>query len=54
VVETIIDVARTEDISIIAIASHGRSGLGQVFYGSVTAGILQKIDRPLLVIRSRD
>jgi nucleotide-binding universal stress UspA family protein len=54
VVETIIEVAKTEDISMIALASHGRSGLGQVFYGSVAAGILQRIDRPLLVVRSRD
>lgn len=54
VVETIIDVARAEDASLIALASHGRSGLGQVFYGSVAAGILQRVDRPLLVVRSRD
>jgi len=54
VVETIIDVAREVDADLIAYASHGRSGLGQVFYGSVAAGILHRIDRPMLVIRSRD
>jgi nucleotide-binding universal stress UspA family protein len=54
VVETIISVAQRENADVIAIASHGRSGLSRVFYGSVTAGILQKIDRPLLVIRTRN
>lgn len=54
VVENIIETAQNLDASIIALASHGRSGLGQVFYGSVTAGILQRVDRPLLVVRSRD
>jgi nucleotide-binding universal stress UspA family protein len=54
VVGTIISVAQRENVDLIAIASHGRSGLSWVFYGSVAAGILQKIDRPLLVIRSRN
>lgn len=54
VVEAIINVARREDADLIAIASHGRSGLSQVFYGSVAAGVLHRIDRPLLLIRSRD
>jgi nucleotide-binding universal stress UspA family protein len=54
VVETIISVAMRENADLIAIASHGRSGLSWVFYGSVAAGVLQKIDRPLLVIRSRN
>ena len=54
VVETIISVAQRENADLIAIASHGRSGLSRVFYGSVTAGVLQKIDRPILVIRTRN
>jgi nucleotide-binding universal stress UspA family protein len=54
VVETIISVAQRENADLIAIASHGRSGLSWVFYGSVAAGVLQKIDRPLLVIRTRN
>jgi nucleotide-binding universal stress UspA family protein len=53
-VETIISVAQRENADLIAIASHGRSGLSRVFYGSVAAGIMQKIDRPMLVIRSRN
>lgn len=54
VVESILEAARRENADIIAMASHGRSGLGRVFYGSVAAGVLQQVDRPLLLIRSRD
>lgn len=53
IVETIIDVAAREGADLIAMASHGRSGLSRVFYGSVAAGVLQRVDRPLLLIRSR-
>lgn len=52
VVSTIINVAEREEVDLIAMASHGRSGLSRVFYGSVAAGVLNRIDRPLLVIRS--
>ena len=53
VVETIIEVATGENADLIALASHGRSGLTRVFYGSVAAGILQRIDRPLLLVRAQ-
>jgi nucleotide-binding universal stress UspA family protein len=53
-VETIISVAQRENAELIAIASHGRSGLSRVFYGSVAAGIMHKIDRPILIIRTRN
>jgi len=52
VVEGIIDIAKSQEADLIAIASHGRSGLSMVFYGSVAAGILHRADRPLLVVRS--
>ena len=54
VVGAIVKSAEREDADLIAMASHGRSGLSQVFYGSVAAGVLHRIDRPLLLIRSRD
>lgn len=53
VVEKIIEVAEQEQVDLIAMASHGRSGLQRVFYGSVAAGLLQMVDRPLLLVRSR-
>jgi nucleotide-binding universal stress UspA family protein len=53
VVRSIISTAEKENIDLIAMASHGRSGLTRTFYGSVSAGVLQKVDRPILMIRSR-
>jgi len=53
-VEAIIAMAKEENAELIALASHGRSGLARVFYGSVAAGILQRADRPLLLIRASD
>lgn len=51
-VRQIMNAAEREDADLIAIASHGRSGLSRVFYGSVAAGVLQRADRPLLLIRA--
>jgi nucleotide-binding universal stress UspA family protein len=53
VVEQIIDCALRENADLVAMCSHGRTGLARAFYGSVTAGVLHLIDRPLLIIRSR-
>jgi nucleotide-binding universal stress UspA family protein len=53
VVRSIIKTAEKDNIDLIAMASHGRSGWTRTFYGSVSAGVLQKIDRPILMIRSR-
>lgn len=54
IVQTILDIAAAEQADLIALASHGRSGLARIFYGSVAAGVLQRIDRPLLLIRAND
>ena len=52
VVSTILEVAEAEEADLIAMASHGRTGLSRAFSGSVASGVLHKIDRPLLLIRS--
>ena len=52
VVATIIDVAEREEVDLIAIASHGRSGLSRALYGSVAAGVLNQVNMPLLLIRA--
>jgi len=54
VVEEIIAAAEREEVDLIAMASHGRTGLPRVFYGSVAAGVLHRVDHPLLLIRSLD
>ena len=53
VVKAIIDAAEQENVELVAMASHGHGGLLRTFYGSVAAGVLQRIDRPLFLIRSR-
>jgi nucleotide-binding universal stress UspA family protein len=53
VVSSILQAAEGTGADLIAMASHGRGGIGRVFYGSVAAGILQNVDRPLLLIRAR-
>lgn len=52
VVQSILHTAEKEEVDLIALASHGRSGLARAFYGSVASGVLNRIDRPLLIIRS--
>ena len=52
VVSTIINVAEREQVDLIAIASHGRSGLSRALYGSVAAGVLNQVNMPLLIIRA--
>ena len=54
VVETIIAIAAQEDVDLIAMASHGRTGLPRMIYGSVADGVLHRTNRPLLLIRSLD
>jgi nucleotide-binding universal stress UspA family protein len=53
VVEALIMAAGQEKVDLIAMASHGRTGAARVFYGSVASGVLHRVDRPLLIVRSR-
>jgi nucleotide-binding universal stress UspA family protein len=54
VAATIINTAEQENADLIAMASHGSSGVEGVYYGSVAAGVLQRVDRPLLIVRAYD
>jgi nucleotide-binding universal stress UspA family protein len=53
IVDAICETAESEKADLIAMASHGRTGAARVFYGSVAAGVLHCIDRPLLIIRAQ-
>lgn len=53
IVPSILQVATQENVDLIALASHGRTGLARVFYGSVAAGILNQSERALLIIRAQ-
>ena len=52
-VNAILETAQARNVSIVAMASQGLNALPRQFYGSTAAGVLQRIDRPLLLIRSR-
>ena len=52
IIDEIINTAEAENADLVAMTSHGRTGLARVFYGSVAAGVLHRIDRPLLLIRA--
>ena len=49
--EAILDTAKGRNCSLIAIASHGRRGLGRLVLGSVTSEVLAHSPVPVLVIR---
>ena len=52
VVKAILNAAAETGADLIAMATHGLSGLARVSYGSVAAGVLQAADIPILLIRS--
>jgi nucleotide-binding universal stress UspA family protein len=52
--ERIVHVAEERNADLIALASHGRTGLSRVFFGSVAAAVLHRSETPLLLVRSRD
>jgi nucleotide-binding universal stress UspA family protein len=48
---TIVQLARDEHADLIAMATHGRSGVARVVLGSTTTGTLQHAGVPLLIVR---
>ena len=52
VVKAILKTAADTRTDLIAMATHGISGLARVSYGSVAAGVLQAAELPILLIRS--
>jgi nucleotide-binding universal stress UspA family protein len=51
VAATIVRVAEEERIDVIAMATHGRSGLQRVVYGSVAEQVLRSSSKPVLLVR---
>lgn len=50
--DQIIDYAEANAIDLIAMSSHGRSGIGRWVFGSVTSKVLRAGDTPVLVVRA--
>jgi len=51
--EAILDYAESQHADLIAIATHGRSGISRWVFGSVTQKVIQAAPVPVLVIRPR-
>ncbi len=49
---SLIEVAENSDVDLVAMATHGRTGMSRMFYGSVAAGMLHRMARPLFLVRS--
>lgn len=49
--EAIVDYAEENNVDLITIATHGRSGVGRWIFGSVTQKVVQGAEAPVLVIR---
>ncbi len=49
--QEILAVEEKEAPSIIAIGSHGRSNIGEIFLGSVSERVIRKSRRPVLVVK---
>jgi len=47
----ILRIAEEEDVSLIVIASHGKSNIAEMFLGSVSEKVIRKSKRPVLVIK---
>lgn len=50
--EKIVETARFEEVDLIVIGTHGRSGLQRFLLGSVAEGVLRGAEVPVLAIRS--
>ncbi len=50
----IVEHAKKENVSLIMVASRGRSKLKEILLGSVSEGIIRNADRPVLLLRRKD
>ena len=47
----ILAAAEAEGVALIAMATHGRGGLGRLLFGSVTAAVVEASPIPVLIVR---
>lgn len=53
VVDTLVDLARSEHADLIVLGSHGRKGLSRLIVGSVAEGVMREAPCPTLVVHAR-
>ena len=49
--DEILAAARTEGVDLIAMSTHGRSGLGRLLFGSVAEQVLRRAEIPVFLLR---
>ena len=49
--DEVVDFANKQQFSMIIMATHGRSGLSRLVYGSVAANIIHGVNRPIFMIK---
>lgn len=52
--ESIVRYAEEQDFHLVALATHGRSGLGRLVFGSVADHVIRNSRRPILLIKPID
>jgi nucleotide-binding universal stress UspA family protein len=52
--EEILAAAREGEVDLVAMATHGRTGLGRLLFGSVAEGVLRQATVPVFMIRQPD
>ena len=52
--DVIVSYAQIESVDLIAMATHGHSGLGRAIFGSVADHVLRESGLPILVIRPQE
>ncbi|MCB9105804.1 MAG: universal stress protein [Anaerolineales bacterium] len=50
--ETILDYANRHNVDLIVMATHGRTGLQRLIYGSVAEAVLHETHVPILMVRA--
>ena len=52
--DKILEISKQDDIDLIAMSTHGRSGIGRWLLGSVTEKVVRHSDIPVLLLRSHE
>ena len=53
-VDTIVEIARTENVDLITMGTHGRRGLSHLLIGSVAEKVVRQAPCPVLTVRVRE
>ena len=52
--DTIVSYAQNEQVDLIALATHGYSGLGRIVFGSIADHVLKESGLPILIIKPQE